>query len=251
MTKLLLSPEFLSLLAIIVGCIILLYHWEKLDSPIVKSGVILSVFGVVFLMTMSLPIVTYYLYLPLKQQTSNVPYEKIKEIDAIVILRGDDLSRVIQGILAFKDFKARLFVLSGDIGPESMQIPEKDIWKLLAIKLGIPYDAIRAEYISRNTYEHPTELLKIPEINKNSSIGIVTSAWHMTRAMAEFKRYFPNVVAIPVEYKFKNLDWCEYPLFPQADALNYSTTLIHEQIGLIWYVLRHKMNDNQQIKTGN
>lgn len=239
MIKLVLSPLFISILLILFAQVGLLFCWKKLKyvNKIITS---VTLVGLVILVVMSLPIVAHYLYYPLKKQFPIVKSVALKEIDIVVVLRGGgDYSRIIQGILSFKNSKASLLVLSGTAGDKFIESPEKDPWRIMAVRLDIPPGAIRTEYLSRNTFEHPLELLKIYGVNKDSKVGIVTSSWHMPRAMSEFKRYFTLVTPIPVEYKFKNLDWVSMPWFPQVDALNWSTLMLHEYIGYVWYSIKY------------
>ena len=49
---------------------------------------------------------------------------------------------------------------------------------------------------ARNTREHPIELLAAGG-GADDTIGVVTSSWHLPRAMREFEKVFPDVVAVP------------------------------------------------------
>jgi len=62
-------------------------------------------------------------------------------------------------------------------------------------------DRIKVESKSRNTAEHPAALLEaFPEL-ESGRYGLVTSAFHMPRAMGVFRAHGIDVVAIPVDYR--------------------------------------------------
>src|SRR5690606_41206630 len=69
--------------------------------------------------------------------------------------------------------------------------------KQLAVELGVPEDRIVVEPNARNTREHPIELLRLRVVEPDDTIGVVTSSWHLPRAMREFEKVFPDVVAVP------------------------------------------------------
>ena len=111
-----------------------------------------------------------------------------------------------------------------------------------AIALGVPEEQIRIEYNSKNTKEHPLELIKMEDIDEDSKIRIVTSKWHMPRALDVFKKTFSNISPIPVQYNYKNLDYIECPWFPQADAFNWSCIIIREYSAPLLYSI-YKQKD--------
>ena len=82
-------------------------------------------------------------------------------------------------------------------------------------------------------------VLDLPGINRTDRIGVSTSAWHLSRAMAEFRRYFPNAVAIPCNYGSPGSGngWSSF--IPSVGALETNTTLIYEYIGRCWYRIKH------------
>jgi len=55
-----------------------------------------------------------------------------------------------------------------------------------AEKLGVPKEKIRMDSRSRNTWEHAIELNKMFK-DKNMTLGLVTSAYHLKRSEKEFK----------------------------------------------------------------
>lgn len=238
MIKIILSPLLLGLAMIMAVQIILFFRWTLLKR-VEKCVIVASTLGTVIVLLLSLPITAHYLYLPLHDRIPVVDPEDKKDMDVIVVLMGGDRSRIIRGIQAYKKSGPPLFIISGKIGNYSIQSVKQDSWALLALDFGVPLSAVRGEYNSKNTYEHPLELLKMSEVNKNMKIGIVTSSWHMPRALSEFNKYFSRVIPIPSGYKYEKVDWGIKAFMPQADALYGSTLIIHEYIGSFWYRLRY------------
>src|SRR5690606_18576345 len=109
--------------------------------------------------------------------------------------------------------------------------------KQLAVELGVPEDRIVVEPNARNTREHPIELLRLRVVEPDDTIGVVTSSWHLPRAMREFEKVFPDVVAVPafdvaVDQKTGILRW-----MPRSRHLASSATALAEYIGMLWYRL--------------
>ena len=89
----------------------------------------------------------------------------------------------------------------------------------LLADLGVPKDAIIYDFGPRNTEEEAKKVsgfrfqvsgggletcnLKL-ETNNRPKVLVVTSAWHMKRTMLMYRKYAPNVEAIPVPCDFEN-----------------------------------------------
>ena len=105
--------------------------------------------------------------------------------------------------------------------------------------MGVPIDKIIVDPLSRNTFEHPMRVLDLQEIKRTDRIGVVTSAWHLPRAMAEFRLYFSKVIAIPCDYSSIGSSHGWLSFIPNVSALEKNTTIMHEYIGRWWYLIRH------------
>ena len=92
------------------------------------------------------------------------------------------------------------------------------------------------ESASRNTRENALFSYTILRQAGISSIYLVTHAWHMPRALAEFKRTGLHVIPAPTRFTTHSrttiLDF-----LPDARALLKSYYAIHEGLGWIWYRL--------------
>lgn len=252
MIKALLSPLVMTLLALVAGLAILFARWGR-RSRLERSALVLLGIGTVVLLGTSMPLVAGVLANYLERQYLDPVEATLQKLDVVIILGGgilkrsdpenDDLvgatySRVVCGVRKFKHSGARWLVMSGSSG-KAGETRDGDLMKTLAMDLGIQPERILLEPFSRNTFEHPRELLKLMELSSKDAVGVVTSAWHVPRAMAEFKRRFQNMVAIPCGFYGGLVAAPTHGFLPQADALSTSTTLLHEYIGSVWYRMRH------------
>jgi uncharacterized SAM-binding protein YcdF (DUF218 family) len=73
-------------------------------------------------------------------------------------------------------------------------------------------------------------------------VALVTSAWHMPRAMALFRAAGVNVVPCPTDFQARpNLDfrWNDWTF--DISGLDRTTLAVHEYLGLWWLRLRRKI----------
>lgn len=252
MIKLLLSPLLLGLFIITIVHIILFRHWRRL-LLLDKISLITGFISTLWLVTLSIPVIVYLLVQTLGSFYTGDETEIPDKISAIVVLSGgyikgqdskhdrlveESIVRVIKGVHLFKEKNAKWLVLSGwsASGPQGR---DGELMQKLTLELGVPQENIRLETNSRNTMEHPIELLKFSDIDPKEPIAIVTSKWHIPRTMQEFSRYYKKPLPVPVSSQngFKSEGFQDY--IPNVDTLSYSTIIIHEQIGMMWYKLRH------------
>ena len=99
-----------------------------------------------------------------------------------------------------------------------------------AISLGLVTSRITIESSSLNTKQHPIEALKLSGVNQNSEIAIVTSDFHLRRAVGEFNKHFKFVEAFGTDDSTNNLSWLS--LVPLATHLDENTYRIKEFAGI-------------------
>ena len=100
-----------------------------------------------------------------------------------------------------------------------------------AISLGLVESRIIIESSSLNTKEHPIEALKLSGISRESKIAIVTSDFHLRRALGEFKKHFKNVEAFGTGDAASGLSWLDF--VPLATHLDENSYRIKEFAGII------------------
>ncbi len=192
-----------------------------------------------------------------------LPVTKMPQAEAIVVLGGatrnvsfprviPDLSdrgdRLLYGAKLYKDGLAPLIILSGGRiqwygGGDS---EAKDMAEILEL-MGIPRSASVLEPKSLNTYQNAAytkEILQEKGINK---ILLVTSAMHMPRALAIFKKQGINAIPAPTDFLVSKQELSEpnyniesqlLSLIPDTGNLDRTTQAIKEYIGTFIYRLR-------------
>jgi uncharacterized SAM-binding protein YcdF (DUF218 family) len=145
----------------------------------------------------------------------------------------------VQGIALTKQYPDSKLVLSG--GTASIINPnprEADYMKELALQLGVPDENIIVERNSRNTYEQAVEISKlIDDSIHNNTYGkliLITSAFHMPRAVGCFKKAELKLIPYSVDYIHDGLDLLDLFTF-SSENLMLSRTAIKEWLGLLVY----------------
>lgn len=249
MSKLLTSPLLIVLVLLWLTAIWCLVSQIKRNCGCLKQC-ILGMFPLLVLTLLCTTNVRDLLYQGLKVESESV---SVCPIDVVVVLgggyysshgHGDELSeesavRVIKGVKIFKQCNAKLLVLSGrEKGETKERLGE--LMRDLAMYMGIPYERIFLETDSTNTREHPICLAASGKIDSHERVAVVTSPWHLKRAMREFCRFIPEVVAVaafdfPSTYHFSIYGW-----LPMSSALHDTTTIGSEYIGMLWYEMLNR-----------
>ena len=115
--------------------------------------------------------------------------------------------------------------------------PEAELIKDLLVEWDVPAAAIELASGSRNTYENAAEIQDIWQRNGFKSALLVTSAAHMPRAMATFRRLGLPVIASTADVRVVEGEDL-FALLPDSGALIATTNAIKEWIGLFVYRLR-------------
>ncbi len=252
MVKVLLSPLFLALIGLIAGQFLLYLQWQQIDRRQRRALVLLSL-ATIALWILSTQVVATQLaqglewpYYPARDSSSihvdvvvvlsaGYTHGPVPEMD---LLSGASYVRVVRGVQVVKKSKARVMIVSGrSMGGDPGRLT--DLMKALAVAMGLPSERVRTEPRATNTFMHPIEVAKLGEVKGSDTLGIVTSAWHLPRAMAEFQRHFAKVVAFPADFDTPFLPSSLTSWLPQVSALAGSTRLLHERIGIAWYALKN------------
>ncbi len=111
----------------------------------------------------------------------------------------------------------------------------------IAQAMGVPPQAILLENESLNTYENAVETAKILKQQQINRILLVTSAIHMPRSMAIFKKQGFDVTAAPTDYWVSEESLAEMQgissatflnVLPDTEALHLFTRALKEYIGM-------------------
>lgn len=214
---------------------------------------VLTVVTLLLVWIIGSPLVAGFLTASLEEQYPPFNPATTQRFDTIVVLGGgvlpkgtlrpmDTLSsfsaeRTMCGVDLFqRGLATRLLFSGGDAAVVGKGPEEARVMKQLAMRLGVPEDAILAETRSRTTYEGAVELSRMVGGN---SVLLVTSAYHIPRALALFRKQGIITTPAPCGYSARNrTDHVEVTLFdflPSVHALESSTYAISEFVGIAVY----------------
>ena len=203
------------------------------------------------LIVSSNPIVGNYLMQKLEQPYKLIPIDTLKNSDAIVVLSGmlhqvgdnkynkyefSDPDRFFGGLDLIKENKSdKIIFTAGQLPWTDNWEPEGLILKNKAISLGVPPAKILVTENVKNTYEESIAITKL--IPNNSSLILVTSAFHMHRSKYLFEKQGFDIIPYPVDFKYNNTKSSILDYIPNHGALEKTSRFIREILGRFYYKL--------------
>lgn len=135
-------------------------------------------------------------------------------------------------------FPEARIILSGGIGRLLTENSRSEaFWARRLIEgLGVAPDRIFLDTASRNTFENAVNSRRIARPKAGETWLLVTSAYHMPRSVACFRKAGFDVVPYPVDYRTKPSDLVQ-PTDSVAAGLGRTDTAVHEWLGLVAYHL--------------
>ena len=239
-------PLILSPLIFIIMIIIL--------GSILKSKK-LSITGIALLIFCSLPIISNQLIYYLEYKYEPKKISTLNNADGIIVLSGmlntiktsegykyeftNAVDRFFSGIELMKNNKAPLLILTRGTVPWSIGIPEGEYLKNMAIEFGINEDKI---LLTKNVQNTEQEAKAIKELFPAEDIKLIliTSAFHMPRAVKVFEAYDLNIITFPVDFRRKDTKFTILDLIPSASSLAKTSHFIKELIGRFYYTLKYR-----------
>jgi uncharacterized SAM-binding protein YcdF (DUF218 family) len=136
--------------------------------------------------------------------------------------------------LAGRYSAARIVVsgASGDLFSDGEN--EADLVRVHARMLGVDPTRIIVEDRSRNTYENAVYTSALLKPEQGQTWLLVTSAWHMPRAVGAFRRAGFSVIAYPVDFRATRPWW---PFSEVAAGLRATDLIAKEWFGIVAYRL--------------
>lgn len=198
-----------------------------------------------------------WLLMPLEHK---FPSKTPDRVDGIIMLSGDESPALSEALgepvvgsvagryvtfatLAKKYPEAKLVFSGGsyELVPVKTKLTNKEVANDILSGLGIKTDRMVFENKSRNTYENAvfsTELVK-PKPEQNWLL--VTSAYHMPRAVVCFRKAGWNVFPESTDYKTSGVfrPEIDFNLFVHMGTLNIA---LREYIGLVYYWLMGRID---------
>ena len=213
----------------------------------------LVVIGLAILVLFSMEPVSNALFGGLEAQAVTT-VDPHKHYDAVILLGGlvDEKAMEKSGSLSMNDNNERLFgtlavmregradyaIISGAPVDPKTPYAEAAVLADQLVLLGVPRDKVIVEDKAMNTRENATYSAEIARARGFSKVLIVTSAFHMHRALACYEKAGMKVDTMPVDFRTYNPDKVSGSWLPRASHLERSTAAIREWSGFYVYRAR-------------
>ena len=144
--------------------------------------------------------------------------------------------RAIVPAALLRTFPRLKIIFTGGDGDQRTGIvrPEADRARVFFDAMGVASDAVIYERNSRTTAENAAFSARLVGVDARAPWLLVTSAWHMPRAIAAFRKAgWSSVTALPVDFRSSgNMPMFSYSL---DRSLSLWRIVLHEYAGIVWY----------------
>lgn len=242
----LLIPLNLALLFLALGLVLLLLRWRKL-------ALTLSLLGAAWVLLWSLPATTLALGGRLEHRYPQPDIARLPVVDGIVVLGGNIANgranwfeaydadsahlRVDTAQALYDAGRATRIILSGAAldGPTS----EAQMMANILASRGIPAAHLILETHSLTTHENAVYTQATLAGHGMQQVILVTSALHMPRAMAVFRKQGIRAIPAPAPLQIRRPTQAAFSTWrPDWRTLTASRSIIKEYAGLLVYWLR-------------
>jgi uncharacterized SAM-binding protein YcdF (DUF218 family) len=248
-------PSTLAVLAIAGGA------WLLLRGTRRRLGARLAVGGLAFLVIAGIVPIGNAIILPLEQRFAGVEKPKAGDrIEGIIILGGfedgwvsagrgglavnESAERLTEGLRLAREHAEAKIVFTGGVG--RMWGGDLEATGAVAAFLrdaGIDASRLVLEGKSRNTQENAVYTAEILGRDPGTRWVLVTSAFHMPRAVGLFRKQGLDVVPYPVDYRTRGVEDLRRPFESIPAGLQRTDLAVKEWLGLLAYRLMGRIDD--------
>lgn len=193
-------------------------------------------------------------------ETRNLPPKRLPVSDAIVVLGGGadparpprpslqvssaTANRILYAVELYRENKAPLVILSG--GPPGFTEtlpPESEEMAKIIETMGVPKYSVIQESTSHNTHENARNVNLILMSRRIHRVLLVTSAFHMPRALKVFRRLGIQATPAPCDFftdapprfsTYKHWQSALVASVPSVEALSETTLALRE---FLWWIV--------------
>jgi len=153
---------------------------------------------------------------------------------------GEGADRLTEGLILYKKGLVKKIILSGGSGSLVDDTRESVLAKsFLVDNCGVPDSVVLIDTASRNTYENAVESKKIMKSANLKTAVMITSAWHMRRALGCFKIEGMKIDIHPTDRLFEGPPTgLDDLIIPHTNNIIKWETLMHEIAGITMYKIR-------------
>jgi uncharacterized SAM-binding protein YcdF (DUF218 family) len=199
------------------------------------------------------PIVANLATAALERDFPPTPLAAIAPVDTVIVLGGmvvpiraasgevmyefnTAADRIEAGITLLQSGQARHLILTRGQLPWSIGQPEGEFLRDVAIARGVAPQDITLTARAENTAQEAAAIAGL--IAPGTRVGLVTSAFHMPRALGIFQAQGMDVTPIAVDYRQRFDRITVMDFIPSAEALDDLSLVLREMIGRAYYALR-------------
>ena len=243
-------PVSLCLEILILGLFLLFFTKKQ------KAGKVIMLIGVILFASLSYDPVSNRLLEPLEYQYPPlVVNETSSSVKWIVVLGGghtsdprlpvtsqisdESLVRLVEAIRLYKELPGCKLILSG--GRCFDPVSEAEIMAGVARAIGVNEQDLVLETGSRDTKD---QARRIQSVVGNDRFVLVTSASHMPRSVALFRKLKMDPIPAPAGHRVKQRQGdgiSPHDFYPDPGALVKAQRAIYEYLGIAWARLRNQI----------
>ncbi len=216
-----------------------------------KAGKIVVSIGVILLAIFSFGLISDALLRPLENKyPPQLEIDGISDVKWVVVLGGGhrsdprvpvtsqisgaSLARLVEGIRLQRKLPHSKLILSG--GGAFDPVPNANIMADVALAIGVDKEILILEQSSKDTKD---QAVLIKELVGKERFALVTSASHMPRSIALFRKQGMNPIPVPTDHQVKESQGSSPSIFfPNASDIGKIERAFYEYLGIIWAKLR-------------
>ncbi|MDD5551973.1 MAG: ElyC/SanA/YdcF family protein [Candidatus Pacebacteria bacterium] len=213
-----------------------------------KPGLVLLIISISFYYFFSITPVSNLILMPLERQYNYPSHEEIEKTNIIVVLSGgvknknlslpsvfgdSTLFRLNEAFKIYSIKEDKPHIIVSGTSPINKYSKEALFGASFLELYGVPKEKVSFELFSADTFEHAEELEKT--IGEKEFM-LVTSAYHLPRAVETFRKAGLNPIPVPADYQMGG-DFVLLDFIPQPHNLRKSNLAFHEYFGILYYRL--------------
>jgi uncharacterized SAM-binding protein YcdF (DUF218 family) len=228
-----------------------------LSAILVLAGIVsgrpaISLAGVVLLWLLSTPVISDEIVGPLERRFPALEVAACPQADAVAIVSGNvvngvnrvgvqwgpSANRFHDGVRLVMAQRAPVLVVAGAASQHHGLLSQGEILRDAAVARGLRREQVLVSGPVSNTADEARAVAELCRGNGLGSIILVTSAWHMPRAVRLFRQTGLTVMPFPTDQRVHSGARLTIARFlPRARTLANSDAALHEYCGLLWAIL--------------
>ena len=157
---------------------------------------------------------------------------------ALTRLGSSSRARLIEAVRLLRLLPAARLIVSGPADTDHGGLTHAQVLADAAVTLGVESSRIQMIDDARDTEQ---EAARVAQVVGDAPFALVTSAWHLPRAMALRRAEGLHALPCPTDYLYSTpLRWRRSDFTWDVESLLRSTAAVHERLGFWWVRLRGK-----------